>query len=280
MKSILNYKRLLAALLFALAAAGCGDEPDRILYKGPAFVFFESKDYIPVLESSATIYKIPLKVSSPQKEDFTVTYEVEPAGAVSEADYRIISPNPITIEAGEFVTYIEIEMIDNDAVESETRAFNLEITDISNSSLERQILTTVNVEIVNDDCSPGIPKIATWVGTVAVEDVGGEEGFAVGLPGPGGSCGGILVLNGDDTFGFGVGNFEIKLVFTRDPEDSATGTIQVAKGPYFEDQAYSAYHYAAMGVYDEVAKEIVLDYIFYDDTGEPWFGGQHYISVP
>lgn len=281
MKRFITYKKLFAALLlFVLAASGCGDEPDRILYKGPAFVFFESKDYIPVLESSSATYKVALKVSAPQKNDFTVAYEVQSEGAVSDVDYRIISPNPITMEAGEYVTYIEIEMINNEVIDSETRQFNLIITDISNSSLQKQILTSVNVEVVNDDCLPGIPKITTWVGTVAIEDVGGADGSATGLPGSGGSCGGILVLNGDDVFGFGVGNFEIKLVFTPDAEGSTTGTVLVSKGPYFEDSDYSAYHYAATGTYDEATKEILLDYIFYDDTGAPWFGGQHVISVP
>ncbi len=277
---ISKYRKLLAFAFLIVALVSCGDEPDKILYKGPAFVFFESAEYVPLLESSSTTFKIPVRVSEPQNEDFTVGYDITPAGAISEIDYRILSPNPITIEAGEYTAYIEVEMIDNEVLDTETRAFDMSITDVSNSKLQKQVRTTLNLEVINDDCSAEIPKIVKWVGTVAIEDVGFASGSAAGAPGSGGSCGGVLILSGEDTFGLGVGGFEIRLVFTQDPVNPTTGTVEVAKDSYFQDENYSAYHYEATGIYNETTKEILLDYIFYDSDGSPAFSGQHYITVP
>lgn len=279
MKSVYNYKVLLA-FVFALILTNCGTEPDRILYKGSDFVFLESGATASILESSPTTLKIPVKVSTPQSEDIDVSFEISADGAVEGIDYELITPSPITIEAGEYTAYIEVEAINNTEYEPESRKFDITITDVSNSSIDKQVRTSISVEVVNDDCPDDVPKIAFWVTNLYVEDVGFAEGAAVGTAGPAGSCGGVLVVTGDDTFAFGVGPMRITLAFTQDSENPTTGTVTVAKGPYFADADYSAYHYEATGVYDEETKEILLDYVFYRNTGAVWFTGQNYIAVP
>lgn len=279
MKNIIKLKGLLAALFFALAVVGCGDEPDKIEYRGPAFVFIESGSNLALLENSESTLKIPVKISTPQKEDVTVGFEVNADGAVEGIDYTILTPTPITIEAGDYSSFIEIEVIDNAVFESETRKFDITITDLSKSSLDKQVLTSVNVEIVNDDCDADIPKISKWVGTVDIEDAGfgSVSGFA--STGPGGSCGGVLVVSDADIVQVGEDS-KIVVVFTQDSGNPTTGTVEVARDRIFTNDEYAGYQYEGSGTYDEDSGEIMIDYTLYRPNGTVWFTGTTIITKP
>lgn len=266
-------------MFFALVAASCGNEPDKIEYRGPAFVFIESGSNLALLENSETALQIPVKISTPQKEDVTVGFEIDADGAVEGIDYNVLTPSPITIEAGEYSAFIEIEVIDNSVFESETRKFDITLTDLSKSSLDKQVLTSVNVEIVNDDCEADIPKISKWVGAVDVEDAGfgSVSGFA--STGPGGSCGGVLVLSDADIVQVGEDS-RIVIVFTQDSGNPTTGTVEVARDRIFTNDAYAGYQYEGQGTYDEDAREILIDYTLYRPNGTVWFTGTTIITKP
>ncbi|HMV08341.1 MAG TPA: DUF1735 domain-containing protein [Cyclobacteriaceae bacterium] len=278
MKNIIKHTRW-PALFFALVAASCGNEPDKIEYRGPAFVFIESGSNLALLENSETALQIPVKISTPQKEDVTVGFEIDADGAVEGIDYNVLTPSPITIEAGEYSAFIEIEVIDNSVFESETRKFDITLTDLSKSSLDKQVLTSVNVEIVNDDCEADIPKISKWVGAVDVEDAGfgSVSGFA--STGPGGSCGGVLVLSDADIVQVGEDS-RIVIVFTQDSGNPTTGTVEVARDRIFTNDAYAGYQYEGQGTYDEDAREILIDYTLYRPNGTVWFTGTTIITKP
>lgn len=278
MKNIIKHTRWLA-LFFALVAASCGNEPDKIEYRGPAFVFIESGSNLALLENSESTLQIPVKISKPQKEDVTVGFEIDADGAVEGIDYNVLTPSPITIEAGEYSAFIEIEVIDNAVFESETRKFDITLTDLSKSSLDKQVLTSVNVEIVNDDCEADIPKISKWVGAVDVEDAGFGSVAGFASTGPGGSCGGVLVLSDADIVQVGEDS-RIVIVFTQDSGNPTTGTVEVARDRIFTNDAYAGYQYEGQGTYDEDAREILIDYTLYRPNGTVWFTGTTIITKP
>lgn len=266
---------MLMGLFVTAIAFSCGNEPEKILFKGPQFVFFEASEVVPLLESSPTVLQIPVKVSLARKDDVTVAYEIVNNNVTEGVDYEILSPNPVTIAAGEYETFIEVEVINNEVFESESRNFTITITDITGASSTPQVLGELTVEIVNDDCPAEIPKIVNWVGDLSVEDVGFGDVPGTGSAGPDGSCGGVLVVEGD-LLAFGL-NSRINIVFTQDSEGATTGTVEVARDRFFTDDDFAGYQYEAVGVYDEDTQEILMDYTFYRPNGTIWFTGQHYI---
>jgi hypothetical protein len=267
-------KNFLAFVVFATALLGCGSEPDRIIFSGKDFVFFEASEVVPLLENSADPLEIPVKVSLAQDEDVTVAYTIEENGAIEGIDFEILSPNPITISAGEYETAIEIAVINNEVFETESRTFSITLTEIS-PSLDKQVLTSVTVDVVNEDCPAEIPKIVNWIGSLSVEDVGFGASPGTGDAGPDGSCGGVLIMTGD-LLAFGLDS-KITLVFTQDSPGSTTGTVEVARDRFFTDDAYAGYQYEASGTYNEATQEIIIDYNFYRPNGTLWFPGTHYI---
>lgn len=276
MSIIHKSKQFITAALLITVAFSCGNEPDKIIYKGPQFVFIEGAESVPLLENRTKILEIPLKVSLARDEDVSVTYSVENNNVASGVDYNILSPNPIVIPAGEYEVPIEIEVIDNLTIEDVDRGFNITIEDVSGPVNQSQVQSSVNILIVNDDCLPEIPKISNWIGDLAVEDVGFGAVPSIGFAGPDGSCGGMLIVEGD-LLNFGLES-RIRIYFTQDAPGSTTGTVTVFRSSFFVDEAYSDYQYKGSGVYDQDTREILIDYTFYDDTGEVWFTGQHYIT--
>ncbi len=270
-----KFRNILTSMVFIAAMFGCDNEPERILFTGPHFVFLEAPANVPVLENSPTTVKIPVKVSFAQNQPVTISYSVTAAGAVSGIDYNILTPSPLTIPAGQYQTFIEVEPIDNDEFEPQDRSFILELTDVS-GGLEKQVRTQIRVSIINDDCPDEIPKIVNWVGSLDVEDDGYGSVTGTGAAGPDGSCGGVLIVTGD-LLQFGLDS-RIILKFTQDSPGSTTGTVEVSRDRFFLDDTYAGYQYEASGTYDEDAQEIIIDYYFYRPNGTLWFPGTHIIT--
>lgn len=270
-------RNIIIYMLLIIAITACDNEPERILFTGPDFVFIESSATVPVLENSTSNLKIPVKVSFEQAQDVTVNFTITATGAVAGIDYNLVTASPVTIPAGQYQTFIEIEPIDNDDFEPNERSFTVTITEVGN--LDKQVRTSVKVVVVNDDCPAEIPKIVNWIGNLSAEDIGYGTVAATGEAGPDGSCGGVLVITGGDFIGSGGGDCRIIVKFTQDFEGSTTGTVEVTKGRIFVNDGLAAYHYEGTGTYDEDTGDLYIDYIFYDNVGEIWWTGTNYFKL-
>lgn len=276
MKDMNRFKNIWASMVLMVFMVACGNEPERILFNGPHFVFLEASANVSLLENSPGTLKIPVKVSLEQAQPVTVSFSIASSGAVAGIDYNLLTESPVTIPAGQYETFIEIEPINNDEFEPEERSFTVTLSETA-GDLETQVRTSVKVSIINDDCPDDIPKIVNWVGDLDVEDDGFGSVPGVGVSGPDGSCGGVLIVSGD-LLQFGL-DARIILKFTQDAPGSTTGTVEVSRDRFFTDDTYAGYQYEAMGTYDEDAQLIIIDYYFYYPDGDLWFPGTHIITT-
>ncbi|HEY9009072.1 MAG TPA: hypothetical protein VIM75_23215 [Ohtaekwangia sp.] len=115
-----------SVLLLLLMSIGC--ETKQILFKGPYFVrFSETASF--AKESYTPVIKIEVHNGGPAtKEDILINYTIG-GDARENVDYKIISERgTVTIKAGEYFGYIEIQMINNanDILRSQDVVFTLQ----------------------------------------------------------------------------------------------------------------------------------------------------------
>src|ERR1044071_8276472 len=85
--------------------------------------------------------------------------------------------------------------VDNSFVQPETRTITIRIKSVSNPNLSVQAVKEVQINLLDDDCGPTVPKVGLWVGSVGISSSSSSTtGTAEG--GVGGICGGSLVVTG------------------------------------------------------------------------------------
>jgi hypothetical protein len=110
MKSVITIKNSILLLILSLAFS-C--ETEKILFTGPYHVRFTNES-ITKKESFPDPIKIEVHIVGPvQSEDITINYAI--SGSAREGiDYSITGDeNKLTIKKGEYVGYIEVQLIDN-----------------------------------------------------------------------------------------------------------------------------------------------------------------------
>lgn len=148
--------RIIKYILFALSASlllqSCEwEDSDLNALLEEEFLSFSSPS-ASILESSPETVQAIVEISKAQAQDVTVSYTVTPTGgAVEGVDYRVLSPNPVTIPAGSYSAIIEIEPIDNIVNEEEDRVLQIEITDIS-AGVPVVANQTFSLDLLNNDC--------------------------------------------------------------------------------------------------------------------------------
>jgi hypothetical protein len=253
------YKPLFViALLLSIVA--CNTEPEKTIFAGPQFVFFESEPNVPVLENVTVPLTIPLKVSLAQKQNISVTFEVIGEGAVPDSDYKVISTSPLQITAGLYSTEVNIKILNNEVRQKEKRIVRLKITSVTPEEFTAQVTKEVLIEIQDDDCTNDVPQAANWIGDLSIRD-GGAAASGIGSAGAGGICGGSIVVEGKF---FGELNpsskFTINLI--QKVLGSKNGIANVIRIKAFPGD--DRFEYEASGTYSETSKTIVLNYTLYN----------------
>jgi hypothetical protein len=265
----------LAVMATMLAFIRCDESPDKITYKGPAFVFFDSKEQVSLYENQKTALKIPVKVSSAQNDNTQVTFEVIGDNVLINSDYKVQTASPVEITRGKYETSVSILPVDNSFIQPETRTITIRIKSVNNPNLSVQVVKEVQINLLDDDCGPTVPKVGIWVGSVNVSS-GSSSSTGTAEGGVGGICGGSLVVTAK-FFGDTNPTSTMTILLTQNATSPTRGLASVVRFPLFG--AGSQYEYDASGAYDETAKSITLNYSVHDTT-DPTFliTGTHIIT--
>jgi hypothetical protein len=270
-----TWTRLVGMAMILLAAVQCNQEAEKIIYKGPDFVFFDSKPQISMYENQKTPLKIPLKVSLAQSTDTQVTFEVVGENVLPVSDYTVQTASPVNISRSSYGTTISILPIDNAIIQPEKRTIIVRIKSISNPAMSAQVVEEVEIDLLDDDCLPTVPKVSIWTGNVNIAG-GGSTTTGTGEGGAGGICGGTLVVTGP-FFGSANPSSAMTIILTQDAQSPTQGFASVVRFPLFPGS--EVYEYEASGTYSETGKTITLNFSVYNTT-DPTFSltGTHIIT--
>jgi hypothetical protein len=267
--------RLGGMAMILLAAVQCNQEAEKIIYKGPDFVFFDSKPQISIYENQKTPVKIPLKVSLAQSTDTDVTFEVIGDNVLPNSDYKVQTASPVSISRSSYGTFISILPVDNAIIQPEKRTITVRIKSVSNPGMSAQVVKEVQIDLLDDDCLPTVPKVSIWTGSVNIQGNGATT-TGTGEGGAGGICGGTLVVTGP-FFGASNPSSAMTIILSQDAQNPTQGFASVIRFPLF--QGTDQYQYEASGTYSETGKQITLNFSVYDTT-DPTFNltGTHIIT--
>ena len=246
-----------------------------ITYRGPDFVYFDSKPQISLYENALPL-SIPVSINIAQTEKVQVTFEVIGENILTGSDYIIQTPSPVEIPRNKYSTTITIQPINNAIIQTEKRTITIRIKSVNNTALTLQVVKEVVIDLLDDDCSPTVPKASIWVGALKIQ--GGSSGITPGTGegGAGGICGGSLVVDG---YFFGTNNSKsrITILMTQNSSFPTKGFTSVIRAPLFK--GFTTYDYEASGTYDEVSKNITLNFtVYYNPNHNDDFSGTHIIT--
>ena len=267
-------KRLFVVVIF-LTSFTCNQEPEKILYTGPDFVFFDSKPQLSMYENQKTPLTIPVKVSRAQAETTLVTFEVVGDNVLSGVDYKVQTTSPVEIARGQYLATIAILPVDNNIIQPEKRTITVRIKSVSNPKMSAQVVTEVQIDLLDDDCQPTVPKVSIWVGQVNIQG-GSSTTTGTGEGGAGGICGGTLVVTGK-FFGDSNPSTRMTVILNQNAANPTKGLASVVRFPIFADS--DRYEYEASGSYDETGKNITLNFSVFDTTNPAFqLTGTHLIT--
>jgi hypothetical protein len=271
-----TWTRLGGMVMILLAASHCNQEAERILYKGPDFVFFDSKAQVSLYENQKTPLKIPVKVSLAQSTDTDVTFEVVGDNVLAVSDYIVQTASPARISRGSYETTISILPVDNAVIQPEKRTITVRIKSVSNAGMSPQVVKEVEIDLLDDDCLPTVPKVSIFTGSVNIQGGGPTTTTGTGEGGAGGICGGTLVVTGQ-FFGTSNPSSAMTIILSQDPLNPTQGFASVVRFPLFAGS--EVYEYEASGTYSETGKTITLNFSVYNTT-DPSFSltGTHIIT--
>jgi hypothetical protein len=268
-------KPLFVISILLLSVFACDTEPEKTIFAGPQFVFFESEFNVPVLENVSAPLTIPLKVSLAQKQNVSVTFEVIGEGAVPDSDYKVISTSPLQITAGLYSTEINIRIINNEVRQKEKRIIRLRITSVTPEELTAQVTKEILIEIQDDDCANDVPQASNWIGDLSIRD-GSSTTSGKGTAGAGGICGGSIVVDGN-FFGSNNPTSKMTINLIQKVLGSENGIANVIRFKLFSGT--DRYEYEASGTYTEAGQTITLNYTLYDtQDAANNFNGTHIIT--
>ncbi len=257
-----------------LVFATCSEEPERILYTGPDFVFLDAKPQISLYENQKTALAIPVKVSFAQSSNTKVTFEVVGNNVLAGIDYKIQTASPVEITHNKYSATISILPVDNNIIQPEKRTITVRIKSVDNTAMSIQVVKEVQINLLDDDCPPTVPKVALWVGDVNIQ--GGSSSTVVGTAegGAGGICGGSMVVTAR-FFGTSLPSSAMTIILTQNTGNPVTGITSVVRFPLF-----GTYEYEASGTYDEAGKALYLNYSVYDTSDKAFLSTGTHIIMP
>ncbi|MBY0432554.1 MAG: hypothetical protein K2U26_00425, partial [Cyclobacteriaceae bacterium] len=191
------------------------------------------------------------------------------------SDYRVLTVSPAEIERGKYNASISILPINNNIIQPEKRTIIIKILGVDNPELGVQVIKEVQINLLDDDCPPTVPKVSIWTATGSVTIQGQSTATGTAEAGAAGICGGTLVVKGKF---FGDNNAETSaiIILTQNASAPTRGFASVVRFPLFEGG--TRYDYEASGTYDETTKNITLNFTVYDTTDKTQFTGTHVIT--
>ena len=271
-------KRVIRKILVAvitMVSCMCSQEADRIIYTGPDFVFFDSKPQITLYENQKTPLTISVKVSLAQADNTEVTFEVVGENVLAGSDYKVQTTSPVEILRSKYDATISILPVNNNFVQPEKRTITVRIKSVNNPKLSVQVVKEVQINLLDDDCPPTVPKVSIWVGDVTIQG-GSSTATGTSEAGAGGICGGSLAVSGK-FFGDNNGSSTMTIIMTQNTAAPTKGFASVVRAPLFTGS--TKYEYEASGTYDEAGKNITLNYTVYDTTDKTFqVTGTHIIT--
>lgn len=272
MKRVLN----ILIVIFLLLVMACSQEPEKIVFNGPNFVFLDSNKTLQVYENAKDPITIPVSVSMAQPGNTDVTYEIISEGMVEGSDFTVQSPNPISIPAGQYSVPLVITLTNNNIIQPEERMITVKIKSVNSDQLNIDVVKEVSLGVLDDDCDPTVAKVNIWIGDLSITDDNYGSGTGTGSGGAGGICGGSLTVTG---YFFNTGNPSSTMVikFLQSSPGSTSGLVSVARFQVF--QSITNYEYEASGTYNEVTKKIVLNYTVFNTSDNSSFTGTQTITA-
>jgi hypothetical protein len=195
------FLKLALVTLSVVTLVSC--EEDTVTYGGNNFVTFDqvSEFTFPFFENNG-VSEIPVNMAFPQSVDVTVNFTAvsEDGAAVEGVHYNLLTPNVITIPAGETTGYIKIDVIDNDILD-DSKSLKITLTAASDANTTVGLADagskTKNFLIVNNDCTT---TAFSFLGTLDYETSGAFDepytGTAVASVTDAGDCN-VLLISGD-----------------------------------------------------------------------------------
>ena len=228
------------------------------------FVSFVSPDEtLTIQEDNVGETKIPFTLSVAQDSDVVVSLIIEDSTAVQGTHFSVINSS-VTVPAGQLSGSFSITTIDDESF-NESRAFNISMTTDfpgvvvglsgNTSTLQKTIV------LVNDDCPT---NYSIWFGALSIEDVGFGSTPGTGSANSTGTCD-ILRVNNDLPAIGSATNTIYEVILTPDFDGSTSGSAEVKKtvartGIANEQFGPLSAVYSSTGFYDEITKEITLEY--------------------
>jgi hypothetical protein len=236
-----RYILKLALIALSMGALVSCDE-DTVTYGGGNFVSFND---VTVLRFNAFenvgVAEIPVNIAFPKSNDVVVSYSITESQAQDGVDYVNLTPNSVTIPAGETSASIKLQITNNDVL-NDSKSLVITLTDVNDDSVALGIKDAnsklKNFLIVNDDCTTNfLPFVREYK---VLDGDGIQIGSAQADVNDNGECN-ILRLTGllEDITGAGTdpGNYiEIKLTpaGTNKNSGSFTGVQQLYCSECFE----------------------------------------------
>ncbi len=271
-------RRLLRKILVAAIMMGscmCSQEPEKIIYTGSDFVFFDSKPQLTLYENQKTALSISIKVNQAQVDNTQVTFEVVGENVLAGSDYKVQTVSPVEILRSKYGATISILPVDNNIVQPEKRTITVRIKSVNNPMLSVQVVKEVQINLLDDDCPATVPKVSIWVGNVNIQG-GSSPSTGTSEAGAGGICGGSLVVTGKFV-GSDNPSSTFTIILTQNAATPTKGFASVVRSPLFPGS--TRYEYEASGTYDEAGKNISLNYTIYDTTDKTFqLTGTHIIT--
>ncbi|MEJ0057146.1 MAG: hypothetical protein WDN75_16710 [Bacteroidota bacterium] len=205
-----------------------------------------------------------------------VTFEVIGDNVLLNSDYKVQTGSPIQIVRGKYFANISILPVDNNIIQPEKRTILVRIRSVDNPSLTLQVVKEVEIDLLEDDCLPTVPKVSLFVGSVSIND-GQSSVTGKGEGGAGGICGGTLLVTGK-FFGEKLGDTAMTIILTQNVTTPTKGLASVVRFKLFEGN--DLYEYEANGTYDEPSKNITLNFTVYDTSDNSVAASGTHIITP
>lgn len=217
-------KKYFLKLAFVALCAGTliSCEEDTVTYGGNNFVSFDNvaSTRVQFFENGGTS-EVKVNLAFPKPNDVTVSFNVESALAVEGTDYVVLTPNNITIPAGETSASIKIQVIDNDVMDDSKPLF-ITLTGTNDATVTLGLKDNGSKNkrflIVNNDCTT---NFATFFGKLKVTASGSVLGTATATVNEDGDCN-VLLIEGPLSSRYGLVTDE-PLVFEFKPGNGANG---------------------------------------------------------
>ncbi len=155
------------ALLALETTALVSCDEDTVTYGGQNFVSFDkvASTRFNAFENIGTA-EIPVNLAFPKSNDVVVNFDITNSQGTEGVDYIVLTPESVTIPAGETTGYIKIQIINNEIL-NDSKSLEITLTGLNDSKVALGLVDQGSkfkrFLIVNDDCTTNfLPFVAQY----------------------------------------------------------------------------------------------------------------------